>query len=114
MENYTLKFTAINGCPSECSVEIYRRSGLVLVTDIDRGMSVTNACEVIAREITVQYNVDSQKMIFIERYRPGRPDQTTDLVRFDLAGKREFRHPRWIHLPKEEFEEMIIIAQETE
>lgn len=114
MESHTLKYTAINGYPSECSVEIYRRSGLVLVTDIDCGMSVTNACDVIAREIASRYSVDSHKMIFIERYRPGRPDQTTDLVRFELSEKKEFWHPRWIHLSKEEFEEMITIAQETE
>lgn len=114
MENHILKFTAINGFPSACSVEIYRRSGIVLVTDIDRGMSVTNACTIIANRIVAQYGINPHKMIFIERYRPGQADQTTDLVKFEFAGGLILTNPHWVHIPCKDFEEMIDIAQQTD
>lgn len=119
-----MKFIAPNRYPSECQITIYRQSGIVLATDIDKGMSrstgaVTNACAEIANEVVRQYNVNPQRMIFIEQYRPGRPDQTTDLVKFDFAdGKAgppvRFRHPDWTHIPAEDFKRMIQIAEETD
>ncbi len=114
MEQYNLKFTAPNKYPSECLITIYRPSGIVIATDIDKGMSVTNACAEIANEVVRQYDVNPQRMIFIEQYRPGRPDQTTDLVQFDFADGKAFRHPRWTHIPTEDFKKMIEIAEETE
>lgn len=119
MEQYTLEFIPPNRYPSACLITIYRQSGIVIATDTDEGMSrsagaVTNACELIANEVVKRYNVDAQKMIFIEHYRPGRPDQTTDLVKFDFADGKGFRHPNWIHISAEEFRKMISIAEEVE
>lgn len=119
MEQYTLDFKATNNYPSQCDIIIYRQSGIVIATDIDKGMSVTNACEIIANEVVRQFHVNPHHMIFIERYRPDRADQTTDLVRFDFVeGERgprsRFRHASWTHLPAEEFNRMIAIAEEVE
>lgn len=114
MEQYNMKFTAPNRYPSECQITIYRQTGIVIATDIDKGMSITNACTEIANEVVRQYDVNPQRMIFIEQYRPGRPDQTTDLVRFDFADGKAFRHPNWRHIPPEDFKKMIQIAEETE
>ena len=114
MEQYNMKFIAPHRYPSECQITIYRKSGVVIATDIDKGMSVTNACAEIANEVVRQYDVNPQRMIFIEQYRPGRPDQTTDLVKFDFADGKAFRHPDWTHIPPEDFKKMIQIAEETD
>jgi hypothetical protein len=119
MEQYNMKYVAPNRYPSECQITIYRQSGIVIATDIDKGMSVTNACAEIANEIVRQYDVNPHRMIFIEQYRPGRPDQTTDLVKFDFGdGKHgpmgRFRNPDWTHIPPDDFKKMIQIAEETE
>lgn len=119
MEHYTLKFVPPNKYPSQCLITIYRQSGLVIATDIDNGMSVTNACEIIANEIVKQHGIRPQRLIFIEQYRPGTPEQTTDLVQFtiDKNGSEKtgwFRSPRWTHLPIEEFNRMVQVAEETE
>jgi len=110
---------APNRYPSACLITIYRRSGIVVATDLDVGMSrcadaITNAAELIANEVVKQYKVEAQKMIYIEQYRPGRPDQTTDLVKFDFADGKAFRHPQWTHIPAEVFRKMISIAEEVE
>lgn len=114
MEQYNLKFTAPNKYPSECLITIYRPSGIVIATDTDKGMSVTNACAEIANEVVRQYDVNPQRMIFIEQYRPGLADQTTDLVQFDFVDGKALRHPRWTHIPSDDFKKMIEIAEETE
>lgn len=114
MEQYILNFIAPNRYPSACLISIYRQSGIVIATDIDEGMSITNACDLIANEVVKRYYMNPQKIIFIEQYRPGRLDQTTDLVKFDFADGKKFRHPTWIHIPAEEFRKMIAIAEEVE
>lgn len=120
MEQYNLKFIAPNRYPSECQITIYRQSGIVIATDIDKGMSVTNACAVIANEVVRQYDVKFQRMIFIEQYRPNQPNQTTDLVQFDRADNKLHGpasclvHPRWTHIPADEFKKMLKIAEEME
>lgn len=119
MEQYTLKFVALNRYTSECQITIYRQSGIVIATDIDKGMSVTNACTEIANEVVRQFGMNPQRMIFIEQYRPGRPDQTTDLVRFDFVDRKsgsagKIKHRDWTHIPAEDFKKMIEIAEETE
>ena len=114
MEQHTLKFIPPNRYPSECLITIYRQSGIVIATDIDKGMSVTNACEQIANGVVQQFDVNPQRMIFIEQYRPGQPDQTTDLVQFDFVDGKALRPPRWTHIPAEDFNRMIGIAEATE
>ena len=114
MEQHTLKFIPANRYPSECRITIYRQSGIVIATDIDKGMSVTNACEQIANEVVKQYDVNPQRMIFIEQYRPGRADQTTDLVQFDFVDGKALRYPRWTYISPDDFNKMVGIAEDTE
>lgn len=114
METHYLKFRGTNGYPSRCRVRIFRQSQIVIATDIDEGMSVTNACEIIANEVVRQYDVNPQKMFFIEEYRPEGPNHTTDLVQFDFADGKAFRHPNWRHLTPDEFKHIIQLAEEIE
>ena len=114
MEQYTLDFKGTNGYPSQCNITIYRQAGVVIATDTDQGMSVTNACAVIANEVVQQYDIDPQTMTFIEQYRPGRADQTTDLVQFNFADGKALRHPRWTHIPRQKFDELIAQANKAE
>ena len=79
MEEYTLDFKGANGYSSQCHITLFRQSGIVIATDIDKGMSVTNACEIIANEpghraVVRQYDMNPQTLKFIVRYRPERPD----------------------------------------
>lgn len=118
MEQQTLKFILPNRYPSECLITICRQSGIVVVTYIDKGMSrsagaVTNTCEQIANTVVQQFDANPQRIIFIEQYRPGRPDQTTDLVQFNFVDGKALRHPRWTRIPAEDFNRMIGIAEET-
>jgi hypothetical protein len=114
MEQHKLHFRAINHYPSCCAIRIYRQSGIVVATDINQGASVTNASDIIANEVVRQFGVKPQRMIFIEEYRPGGPDHTTDLVQFDFADGKVFRNPRWTHIPEPDFNRMIQIAEEVE
>ena len=114
MEQHTLDFIAPNRYPSECLITIYRQTGIVIATDTDFGISVTNACELIASEVVKRFRVDPHKMIFIEQYRPGKTDQTTDLVKFDSYGKRGFNGANWSHIPLEDFKKMVEIAEQVE
>lgn len=114
MEQHTLHFRGPNRYPSSCDIRIYRKSSIVIATDIDQGTSVTNACDIIANEVVSQYNIDAQRLFFIEQYRPDRPDQTTDLVQFDFVDMKVFRHPRWTHISAEEFNRIIQLAEEIE
>ena len=124
MEQHTLKFIPENKYPSQCLITLYRQSDVVVATDIDKGMSrsadaVTNACATIANEVVRQFLVNPQRMIFIEQYRPGTRDQTTDLVRFKIYPSKgslsgQLYSPQWTHLPNEEFNRLIAVADEVE
>lgn len=119
VEQFTFEFVAPNRYPSACLITIYRKSNIVVATDTDTGMSrsadaVTNACATIANEVAKLYRINPQRMIFIEQYRPGKVDQTTDLVKFDFVDGKELRHPRWIYMAPEEFEQIVSIAQDIE
>ena len=66
----TLGVTADNGIPSECEILI-NQNAVVAPDCNDRrdrniGMSVTNACEVIATEVVRRFGLDSEHLIFIE------------------------------------------------
>ena len=114
MEQHTLNFKGSNGYPSACEITIYRQTNIIIATDIDQGMSVTNACEIIANAVVQWFNVNPHTMFFIEQYRPGRPDQTTDLVKFDFADGKAFRRPQWSHIAPDEFNKIIALATELE
>lgn len=119
MEQHKLQFRAANRYPSACAIRIYRQSGVVVATDIDEGSSrsagtVTNSCEIIANEVVRQFGIKPQQLFFIEEYRPAGPNHTTDLVQFDFVDGKVFRHPRWTHLPEEEFKQIIQLAEEIE
>ncbi|MVM42266.1 hypothetical protein GO730_38870 [Spirosoma sp. HMF3257] len=110
MEHYTLDFKAPNGFPSSADVTIYRDIQLVVVSETGKGMSVTNAAEVIATEIVNRYGLDPDRMLFIEHYsdeqRTKPYGESYDLVTFTWDGLRA-HNPEWRHLPLAEFNEIL-------
>ncbi|WP_375448502.1 hypothetical protein [uncultured Fibrella sp.] len=114
METYFLNFRGVNGYPSRCQIRIYRQAQVVIATDIDEGMSVTNASAIIANEVIRQFAINPQRMFFIEEYRHNGPNHTTDLVQFDFADGKAVKHPRWSHISEAEFERIVQLAQEVE
>ena len=104
MEQYRLEFKAENGYPSACNITIHRAIQLVVAEETGEGQSVTNACEFIATEVVKRYDVDPERMLFIEHYPAAqRPTygESFDLVTFRWDGKR-FWNPDWRHLPPHE------------
>lgn len=68
MEEHLLDFRATNGYPSQCKITIYRAIQLVIASETGEGMSVTNAAEIIASEVVKRYDLDPERMLFIEHY----------------------------------------------
>ncbi|RYC66635.1 hypothetical protein EQG79_29025 [Spirosoma sordidisoli] len=78
-----IKFVAPNRYPSECQITIYRQSGIVIATDIDKGMSRS--------AVAVKFDFGDSK--------------------HGPTGR--FWNPNWTHIPPDGFKKMIQIAQET-
>lgn len=58
VEQFTFDFVAPNRYPSACLITIYRKSNIVIATDTDTGMSVTNACATIANGVAKLYRIN--------------------------------------------------------
>ena len=110
MEQHRLNFKASNGYPSSCDLTIYREIQLVVVSETGEGMSVTNAAETIATEIVRQYELDPQRLLYVEHYpesqRPSPYGESYDLVTF-IWGDHGAYSPTWRHMPPAEFNEVL-------
>ena len=72
------------------AIFLSRQYGIVTATDIDKGLKGINAYKIMANEpgpraVVYQYDMNPLTLRFIEQYRLGRLDQTTDWVRFDFV-----------------------------
>lgn len=81
-----------------------------MAEETGEGMSVPNACELIATQVVKRYGLEPGRMLFVEHYpqcqRPKPYDESFDLVTFRWDGKR-FWNPDWKPLSKEEFNDII-------
>lgn len=101
---------------SICGLKIVEKNGKHIVIasefyDRNPGTSITNFCAPLAMIICEKFEIDPQKMIFIEHT----PDQkskleiysaTFDLVHFDWDGK-ELSNPDWERITKEKVDAMM-------
>lgn len=110
MEQYKLQFRAPNGIMSACLITIYPDLSLVIASETDEGMSVTNAVETIATEVVRRYGIDPKRMLFVEHYPPEQRPQpwgeSYDLVTFSWDGTTA-RNPDWRPLSPAEFQDIL-------
>ena len=100
-------FTGFHGCRSFCALEILRladgRTG-VIATELPHnpGTSITNAFELVASAVCLQFAIDPHRLVWIEHYgyasafAAGNP-RPFDLVSFDVLPVRDrgVAHPQW-------------------
>jgi hypothetical protein len=100
----------------ECLIRVYELGSRVVViaTDLDEGPSVTNAAEEIATQIVEQFNIDPERLIWVEHYprkdtraKPGTAlGEEYDFVVFEWDGDH-FRNPDWTYSNRLEIEELV-------
>lgn len=102
--------------PGEYRIRVFERGRKVVViaTDLDKGPSVTNAAPELATQVITHFNIDPERLIWVEHY----PRQDTrakegtaigeeyDLVFFEWDGE-QFRHPAWTYSNRRAIEELI-------
>jgi hypothetical protein len=100
-------FTGFHGCRSCCALEIIRVAdgrSAVIATELpdNPGTSITNAFELVASAVCLQFAIDPHRLVWIEHYgyasafAAGNP-RPFDLVSFDVWPDRDRRvaHPQW-------------------
>ena len=92
---------------------------VVLATDLDQGVSVTNAVEDIAVQVCLRYRLHPDQVTFVEHYddraknihpRAGlrrTNGESFDLVSFPDRREYDFGTPRWRPATKAEVEALI-------
>lgn len=102
--------------PSFCGLKIVEKKDktIVIATELyesNPGSSVTSRVDKLATELLKKYNIDHEKLIFIEH----NPDQkssleffkeTFDIVKFEWDGMKLF-NPSWERLTLENVEELV-------
>ena len=111
---FTFDYKGFWGCDSHCTIEII--GNLVVCTEDTNndGTSVTNLAEHIATRICYQFQLDPEKLVWVEHY-PARGYQDTIPPTWDLAvfqratpkdGITRLLKPKWSHLGQEGFQRL--------
>jgi hypothetical protein len=110
------QFQGLNQCDSVCGIEVYDKgqyAAVVVVSELDEnpGTSVTNAWPFLADEISKDYNLGGQNIVWIEYYPANKiRGEVWDRVHLELANGEfqmsQNRHP-WQSLTKEQVQELI-------
>jgi hypothetical protein len=94
---------------AHCRVRIYEHEGqqVVVATEMEGnpGMSVTNAAEDIATQLAAAYNLEVDRLIWIEHYCYPDEGHIFDLVRFTWEGGKA-SDPQWRRITFEEVERL--------
>ena len=107
------QYTDMNKQESHCDVEQY--GNVVIMTELadNAGASVTHSCEYIASQYTNRFELDLDRLIFVERYdRRSYTNAETlksdnlSLVSFKRAGSRLYS-PQWKHITAAELDVLI-------
>lgn len=89
-------YKGIRGCDCKCDIEI--RENIVIATELKEnpGTSITNWAEHLANDITEQYSIPKEKLVWLECY-----DHLGiyAIVEFELRGN-VFVNPQWKHCTK--------------
>ena len=95
------------GKPATCDLRVDRPNHLVLVSEIQNnpGMSVTNAVVSLANQVIRDFELDPNKLVWLERYDARiyreEADQNYTLVRFTYEDGW-LTDPRWEYLRTQE------------
>lgn len=123
---FKYEYAGFHGCVSTCDLEIH--SNLVICSERgdNEGTSITNMAEHLATAISKQFDINPERLIWIEHYRAEptiERDETYNLVFFNLTGGGilaqdakafEFSNPRWVSIEKVIVEALIDTHSETE
>ena len=91
------EYTGFHGSPGTCEIKIVHALGLafVICSEIpdNPGRSVTNMAEAIATAVCKEYDLNPNRMVWIEHYPPshGRTKDSYDLVTFKQKPSPGFR-----------------------
>lgn len=97
-------FTGLNGFPSRCGIKFYHAAGgyvVVLLTELpdNPGTSVTNAVNILSRDIVLQFGLDPVKVIWVEH-------SFDDAESFDQVSFPD-GSARWRHLGSKGFMDLV-------
>lgn len=113
-----LKFMGYGMHPSKCRIRVYDEPvhTVVIASDLGSGSgtSVTNAAEDIASKVCSVYDINPQRMTWVEHYpRRGEYPDTFDLVEFTILPRTQWQggkvvsSPSWSPLTKKKVAAMI-------
>jgi hypothetical protein len=108
------EYTDPNGRRAACHLRVWEESGrasIAIVTELNDdnpGMSITNASEVVWREVWV-YMERPEALVMIEHYARTNAldylEESFDLVTF--AGRGRFADPQWCRVQPEDLRELL-------
>jgi hypothetical protein len=95
-------------------IRVWEKEGksIVIVTDQDKGPSVTNAAEVIATQVVQAFGIDPERLIWVEHYPPIKQkggtswEEEYDFVSLMWDGER-FTSPDWRYSSQLEVEQLL-------
>ena len=110
------KYKGFHRFKSKCRIRIYKTSNndIVIATELkdNPGTPITNYAEQLATRIKYDYDIDPERLIWIEHY-PARvysgdkiEKESYDIVKFEWDGEK-YSKPEWKHSSKEEVETLI-------
>lgn len=100
-------YQGIGKCPSKCLISIWTgKKNLVLFTELNenKGTSVTNWSESLAKSICTKYKLVSKSTRFFENYQ-NNPKEYSE-IRYAVKDG-EFLNPSWTYMFEEEFKALL-------
>ena len=102
MEKRRYKFGGLGACESWCDLEVDQKLHIVIVYEVkdNPGTSVTNAAEILANQVCKDFNLDVNKVIWIEE------NKGYALVDFMKYGGK-LRGPKWTYIDEKQLQEIL-------
>ena len=102
MEKIRYKFKGLGGSPSWCDLEIDKNLSIIIVREArdNPGTSVTNFAEQLATMVCREYDLDINKLVWIEE------NKGYSLVKFIKYGGRLYG-PQWTHITEEDLRKIL-------
>ncbi len=111
MVDTIFNYKGSNNRDAKCRIQIFEQVGRIVIVATEladnSGYSITNAAEQIVAEVCRKFNIDPEKLIWVEYYPPKKSTASRcELVQFNWDGQY-FSRPRWASLSKQEIELFI-------
>lgn len=99
-------YKGYGGCDSVCDIVIH--NNIVIATELEdnKGTSITNIAEGLATQVCKEFNIDPEKLIWVEHYfsSVALKQETFDIVEFTFLENGECVKPKWRRSTEAEFE----------